>query len=241
MSQSLARALAPDGDVVGRFIRVGPEPDAEPLEIVGVAGNVSLGNYRQTAVAIVYVPAVQAGEATYATVHLRTFGPPLALVNAVTNVVAGFGREHVQRASTLDSMFTNSIVAERMGAVASSAGAVIALILSCLGLYALLAHAVARRRREIGIRVALGATSHEVSKMVVRQAMGLVLAGMVLGIPAAIGAAKITESLLYGVTTTDRTILAACTLLLLATSIIAAARPARLASRIDPAIALRTE
>lgn len=169
VSASLARALDPDGDVVGRRVRYGTAAAAEPMEIVGVVGDVSLGNYRETSVPLLYVPAIQVGEARFLTVHLRTSGPPLALAPAAGAAVASLGREQVGLATTLDFLFTNSIVAERMAAVVSTASAVLALVLSCLGLYALLAHAVTRRTREMGIRIAVGATAGQVARLVMGQ------------------------------------------------------------------------
>ena len=241
VSESLARALDPDGDVVGRHVRYGADATAPSMEIVGVVGDVSLGNYRETAVPVLYVPGVQLGEARFLTVHLRTSGPPLGLASAASWVVASSGREQVGLAATLDFLFTNSIVAERMASAVSSASAALALALSCLGLYALLAHAVTRRTREMGIRMAVGASAGQVARLVVGGGLRLVAAGLAIGAPLAMGLARWVESLLHGVTTTDGTALVAAAALLLATSIVASALPARRAARVDPAQALRAE
>jgi predicted permease len=241
VSASLARALDPDGDVVGRRVRYGTAAAAEPMEIVGVVGDVSLGNYRETSVPLLYVPAIQVGEARFLTVHLRTSGPPLALAPAAGAAVASLGREQVGLAATLDFLFTNSIVAERMAAVVSTASAVLALVLSCLGLYALLAHAVTRRTREMGIRIAVGATAGQVARLVMGQGVRLVGVGLALGVPLAILMARWVESLLHGVAATDRTALAVCAVLILLTALVASSLPARRAARIEPADALRAE
>jgi predicted permease len=241
VSESLARALSPDGDVVGRVIRFGTTPATSRLQIVGVVGNLSLGNFRDTEVRIVYTPGVQAGQATFATAHLRTEGDPMRLAGAAVDAVAAMGREHAIRAATIDHLFYNSVVAEKMGMVVSSAAAVIALVISCAGLFALLSHSVARRTREIGIRMAVGATPVAVSSMIVRDALVLVFAGIVLGIPAAIGSTSVVRSLLFGVTTTDGLTLAVTVLLLIATGAIASLRPSVRAVRVDPATALRAD
>jgi predicted permease len=241
VSESLARALDPRGDVVGRHVRYGADAAAPPMEIVGVVGDVSLGNYRETAVPLLYVPAIQLGEARFLTVHLRTSGPPLALAPAASEVVASSGREQVGLAATLDFLFTNSIVAERMASAVSSASAALALALSCFGLYALLAHAVTRRTREMGIRMAVGASAAQVARLVMGEGVRLVAAGLVIGAPLAMGMARWVESLLHGVTTTDRTALVVAAVLLLATSIGASALPARRAAKVDPAQALRAD
>jgi len=199
VSESLARALDPDGEVVGRHMRYGADAAAPPMAIVGVVGDVSLGNYRETAVPLLYVPAIQLGEARFLTVHLRTSGPPLALASAATEVVASSGREQVGLAATLDFLFTNSIVAERMASAVSSASA------------------------------------DQVARLVMGEAVRLVAAGLVIGAPLAMGLARWVESLLHGVTTTDRTAL------VVATSIVASALPARRAAKIDAAQALRAD
>jgi predicted permease len=241
VSASLARALDPDGDVIGRRVRYGTAAATAPMEIVGVVGDVSLGNYRETKVPLLYVPAIQVGEARLLTVHLRTSGPPLALAPAARDAVASLGREEVGLAATLDFLFTNSIVAERMAAVVSTAGAALALVLSCLGVYALLAHAVTRRTREMGIRIAVGATAGQVARLVMGQGVRLVGVGLAVGVPLAIVMARWVEALLHGVATTDRTALAACAVLLLLTAFVASSLPARRAARIEPADALRAE
>lgn len=241
VSESLARALTPDGNVVGRVIRYGTDAATAKLQIVGVVGDVSLGNFRQAKVPIVYTPGIQAGQATFATVHLKTAGDPLSLSRAASEVVSGLGREHVQRAMRVSDMFVNSMIAERMGAVATGIAAVLGLAISCIGLFALLSHAVERRTREIGIRVAVGASPAAVSGLVIRDALVLVVLGLVAGIPIAIAATSLVRSLLYGVTTTDTLTIAGSAGLLLLTGVMATMHPMVRAMRVDPSTALRAE
>ena len=240
VSDSLARSLAPDGDVVGRVIRYGTAEAYSRLQIVGVVGNLTLGNLRETAVRTVYVPSVQFGETAFATVHIRTEGPPMQLARIASDVVAGFGREHVMGAFT-DVLVGNSIVAERMGAVISGTAAVLALVISGIGLFALLSHSVATRTKEIGIRIAVGATPATVSRAVVGDAMLLVLAGLALGFPASAATISLVRSLLYGITATDSLTIAMSAGLLIVTGFVACALPALRATRVDPATALRSE
>lgn len=241
VSESLARALTPDGDVVGRVIRHGTSPATARLQIVGVAGNVSMGNFRQTDPRMIYLPSIQSGDTAFATVHVRTVGPPQQLARATSDAIAGLGREHVLGAYAKDVLFTNSIVAERMGSIVSGAAAVLALAISGIGLFALMAHTVERRTREIGIRLAIGATPGAVSTLVIRQALVLVISGLVVGLPAAVGASSVVRSLLYGVAATDALTIAASSGALLATAAIGAAYPTVRAARVDPASALRAE
>ena len=240
VSESLARALAPDGDVIGRVIRHGRSPAYAKLQIVGVVANLSMGNYRRPDPRMIYMSSLQTGDTAFATVHIRTVAPPMQLTQPASAAIAGLGREHVRGAYT-DVLFSNSIVAERMGSMVSGAVAVLALAISGIGLFALMAHTVERRTREIGIRLAIGATQVAVSRLILRQAFILVLAGLALGVPAAISAASVVRSLLYEVSTTDALTIAVSAVALLLTGAVAAALPAVRAVRVDPATALRAE
>jgi ABC-type antimicrobial peptide transport system permease subunit len=118
---------------------------------------------------------------------------------------------------------------------------VLALLMSCIGIYGLLAYTVARRTKEIGIRMALGARSIQVIAMVLRSAVGLVLIGVLLGLPAAWAASRWIESMLFGLKRNDPFTLAGAVLLLVTSAMLAAYLPARRASRVDPMMTLRNE
>ena len=240
VSESLARALVPNGDVIGRVIRHGTSSANAKLEIVGVVGNLSMGNHRSRDLRMIYLSSVQTGDTAFATVHVRTDGPPLQLAQAASAAIAGLGREHVRGVYT-DVLFSNSIVAERMGSIVSAAVAGLALAISGVGLFALMAHTVERRTREIGIHLAIGATPGAVATLIIRQALVLVVSGLVVGLPAAVGASSLVRSMLYGVTATDALTIATSSAALLATAVIGAAYPTVRASQVDPAIALRAE
>jgi predicted permease len=241
VSDSLARILEPDGNVVGRSLRYGTEPARQNLLIIGVVGNISFGNSRSTEIRTVYFPGIQAGQGTYGTLHIRTKADLGAVAGPVREILANMGHEQVVVMSTIDGLFGNWLVAERMGATVSSAVTVLALCIACVGVYALLAYAVARRTREIGIRVAIGATPRDVSTLVLRDAVILAGAGVGLGIPAALMSARALESLMFGVRTSDMTTLIGSVALLIAIAVSAAVVPAWRAVRVDPMIALRTE
>lgn len=241
VSESLARALAPEGDVIGRVIRHGSNPATARLRIVGVVGNLSMGNYRHTDVRMIYLSSVQAKETAFATIHVRTQGPPIQLAAIATQAVASLGREHVRGAYAHSVLFSNSIVAERMAATVSGAAAAVSLVISCIGLFALLSHSVQQRTREIGIRMAVGASPTQVSTLVIRDALLLVFIGVGLGAPIAIGATSLVKSLLFGVTATDGATLAFSAAPLLASAFVAAMLPALRAVRVDPSTALRAD
>jgi len=241
VSESLARILEPDGNVVGRSVRYGTEPARQKLQIIGVVGNISFGNSRSTEIRTVYFPGIQAGQATLGTLHIRTKADLGAVAGPVREVLKNMGHEQIVVMSTIDGLFENWLVAERMGATVGTAVTVLALCIACVGVFALLAYAVARRTREIGIRIAVGATPRDVSFLVLRDALILAGAGVALGIPAALMSAQVLESLMFGVTTSDMTTLIASATLLIAIAVSAAVVPAWRAMRVDPLIALRAE
>jgi ABC-type antimicrobial peptide transport system permease subunit len=117
----------------------------------------------------------------------------------------------------------------------------LALLLSSIGIYGVMAYSVARRTREIGIRMALGARSQNVLSLVVRQGMALVMSGVALGLTAAFAVTRLIGSLLFGVTTADPAIFVSASLLLLGVAALAGYLPARRATKVDPLIALRHE
>ena len=141
-----------------------------------------------------FVSALQANQATYPTLHLRTSGEPLALAGPVTEIVQAAGREYVQRAAHVDDMFSNGLIAERMAAVVSIGAATLGVVLAALGLYALLTHSVTMRTREIGIRMAVGAAPRSIRALILPHMLVLVLGGVVVGVPAAVMRAAVLRS-----------------------------------------------
>ena len=241
VSESLARILDPDSDVVGRTVRYGTDAARQKLQIIGVVGNTSFGNSRSTEIRTVYFLGIQAGQGTYGTLHMKTTVDPNAVAESVREILTNMRHEQIVTASTIDGLFENWLVAERLGATVSTVVTMLALCIACVGVYALLAYAVARRTREIGIRIAVGATAHDVSSLVVRDALILTGAGIALGTPAALLCARVLKSLMFGITTSDmRTLIASATLLIVI-AVCAAVVPARRAMRVDPIIALRAE
>jgi ABC-type antimicrobial peptide transport system permease subunit len=138
-------------------------------------------------------------------------------------------------------MFSNGFIAERMAAVVSIGAAALGAVVAALGLYALLTHSVAMRTREIGIRMAVGAAPRSIRALILRQMLGLLLGGVVAGVPAALIASNVLQSLMFGLSTTDRATLAAAVAIVVAVGAAASAVPAVRASRVDPVRLLRAE
>jgi ABC-type antimicrobial peptide transport system permease subunit len=130
---------------------------------------------------------------------------------------------------------------ERLMARLSSFFAILALILACMGLYGLLSYEVARRTRELGVRMALGAQKHELMRLVVRRGLSLALAGAIVGIGASMAITRLMASLLYNVRPDDPATFAGVSILLVLVAFAACSIPARRAMRIDPIVALREE
>src|SRR5262245_55273525 len=139
--------------------------------------------------------------------------------------------EHVSR----------SLVQQKLIAKLSSFFGLLALLLACIGLFGIMSYAVARRTNEIGIRMALGAERGDVLRLMMREGLTPVLIGLAIGLPAALAGARLTTSLLFGLTPADPLTITVATMLLLAVAALAGYLPARKASRVDPMIALRCE
>jgi len=151
------------------------------------------------------------------------------------------GNLPIFRVKTLRTQAEDSLLRERLLATLSGFFGGLALLLACLGLYGLMAYAVARRTAEIGIRMALGAPRDRIVWLVLRGMLSLVTAGILLGVPLSLWAARYANTLLFGVGSADPAVLAISIAALMAVAALAAYLPARRASRVDPMVALRYE
>ena len=149
--------------------------------------------------------------------------------------------EKLADAAPFTDIEDRTLVTERLVAQVSTGFGALALLVACVGLYGILAYSVARRTREIGLRLALGATRAGVLWMVLRESLALVGLGFAIGIPAALAASRLIRTMLYGLTPTNPATIGAAFLILLATSTAAAYIPARRAASVDPMTALRHE
>jgi putative ABC transport system permease protein len=169
-------------------------------------------------------------------------GEASALVPALRAVVRELDpRVALFRVQTLDEAVSRSLWRQRLQGHVVGIFAVLALALACVGLYGVISYAVAQRTRELGVRMALGATRGDVLRLVLAQSGQLVAAGVALGLAAAWGSTRAMRSLLYGVEPTDPATFAAVPACLAAVALLAALAPARRATRIDPTIAMRAE
>jgi ABC-type antimicrobial peptide transport system permease subunit len=176
------------------------------------------------------------------TLSVRTAVDPQRMIAAVERRARGLGPDiRIIRTGTLARQIDESLLEERLISTLATAFGVLALLLSAVGLYGVLAYSVVRRTSEIGIRMTLGALPDQVAWNILRETLGLVAIGLATGIPASIFLASVAEKLLYGVTPTDAVAQAGAAAVLVGMAFVASYLPARRASRIDPAVALRSE
>jgi putative ABC transport system permease protein len=250
ISASMARLFWPDSDPIGHKIRPQftqqryfwiPESRNLPLTIVGVVGDVRHEGLADNNLPQLYLPYLQ-NPSSIMNLVVRTTSNPLHWANGVRSQVWAVD----QHQPLFDTKTVEDIVADSFGrqhVLASLLGAfaAVALALAAVGIYGLISYAVRQRTHEIGIRMALGAQSREVLRLVLWQGMGLTLAGLSIGLVAALATAGLLGNFLFGVEPTDPASFAGVALLLAGVALLACYIPARRAMRVDPLVALHYE
>ncbi|MBZ5496592.1 MAG: ABC transporter permease [Acidobacteriia bacterium] len=239
VNEQWAQQFWPGQDPVGKRFEV--EQPRRTVEIMGVVRDGKFRNYRAAIKPCFYMPLAQ-NYWGMMNLELRTAGNPTGLAAAVRGQVQALEKNlPVSQMVTLKSYRDAGLGQERMTAGLLSGLGLLALILAAIGIYGIMSFSVAQRKREIGIRIALGARAGEVLRMVLGQGLALMLIGSAIGLAAAAAAVRFIASLLYGVSPTDPWTFATITLVLTATALLACYIPARRATRIDPMEALRNE
>jgi putative ABC transport system permease protein len=243
INETLARRYFPSVNPVGRRLRDGgPErPDNPWMEIVGVVGDVKYSGLDAAAEPAFYLDYRQSPH-TRRFVVLRAGSDPQALVSSIRAAVAAIDEDlPIGRFFTMDELLAASVAAPRFRTALVSVFAVVGLLLAAIGIYGVMAYAVAERTHELGLRVALGATSRDVMRLVLVEALALAAAGLAIGLLAAFAATRLITTLLFGVAPTDPATFASIAAVLLGTALVASYAPARRATRVDPMAALRCE
>jgi putative ABC transport system permease protein len=253
INEALAKAYWADQDPVGQRIAFGGAREHGPwMRIVGIVADVKQGPLGTPVVPQTYTAWLQASNGLVADnvvgvlralkVIVRTDGDPLAVAGAIQAKVRAIDASlPISRVRTMEEVVHGSLEPQRFNTVLLAAFAAVAVALAGVGIAGVLATAVSRRTQEIGVRMALGAERPHVLRMIIRQGMALVLAGLAIGVPAAFLAARFMSSLLFGVGPRDAISFIAATALLLAVALVACYLPARRATRVDPMVALRWE
>jgi len=210
-------------------------------EIVGVVGDIRQTNLGDEPAPGIYVPFTQE-IMPWQTLVVRTKNDPLALAAAIRHEVKALDPEQpVARVATMDELKEESISQPRFRAFLLGAFASIALLLSAIGIYGVMAYTVSRRTSEIGIRMAIGAQPADILRLIAGESMTLTLLGASVGLGGAYAITRVMKSLLFGVTGTDPLTFAGVTFVLVFVALMASYLPARRASRVDPLLAIKYE
>jgi predicted permease len=243
IDETFAKSFFPKGDEVGqflidRFLRLKP---GEASQIIGIVGAVKDRNLMKNPQPVIYHPAWQSPH-PFMNLAVRTAGYPLALVSAIQQRVRDLDRNlPVYKIATMEQNLSDSLMRRRFSMLLLAALAGFALCLAAVGVYRVIAYSVSQRTREIGIRMALDAQPGSVHKLILRQGLRPVLAGLAAGLLASLVAMRALASLLYGVSVADPPTFLAVAAILLSISALASAIPARRAARVDLMTALRHE
>jgi len=248
VSESMARAWFGDTEAIGRAIVLGGNQDT--LAIVGIVADARHEGIREDAPPSVYTPLTQPGEAfdgsvgvpAELTVLLRTQGDIRALTAALVDTVRVLGADAVVSwVRTMEQQVDVTLTRERLLARLSTAFAILALLLATTGLYGVMSYNVARHRRDIGIRMALGATRAALMRSVLRDVLVSSLAGIAVGSVLTYASTRVVASFLFGLAPNDPATLIAVGALLLGTILVAGYLPARQAAALDPMRTLRAD
>jgi putative ABC transport system permease protein len=238
INEAFARTYFADDEPLGKrlIIDMG-EPWA--CEIVGVARDTTQFALDLGAFPLMYLPSIRAGDAA---IVVRTSGDPLALTASVRAAVREVdGDQPIADIRSLDQILSSMAGEARFRTLLLGVFATVALLLSAIGIYGVIAYSVAHRTREIGIRIALGAQIRDVAGLVIWQGMKLALIGVGIGIAGALAVTRVLSSLLFNVSPTDPLTFIGVATLLALVALLACYVPARRATKVDPMIALRSE
>jgi predicted permease len=243
VNDSFAKRYFGDRDPIGRHIGFGGNPGTPtPIEIVGVVKDSKYTGVRDDIPRTIFFPLLEERTPSSIVVYVRTIGEPTAAFGAAQRVVHDLDANvPVYNLRTLAHQIDQSLLNDRLVATLSAAFGVLATLLAVIGLYGVMAFTVARRTREIGVRMALGAVPGDVVRMVMREVVTLVGVGVALGLTAAWGLSRVVSTVLYGISPSDPVTIAAAAGGLAIAALLAGYIPAIRATRVNPVRALRYE
>ena len=238
ISETLASEVFPNDDPLGKRLLLGMN-ERTPFEIVGIVGDIRHRSLESAPFATMYLPMLDTG---WMNLTIRTAGNPSNLAAAVRREVSAIDRDQpVGAVRTMGQVSSESVAAPRYRTWLLGLFAAVALALSAVGIYGVISYTVAQRTHELGIRMALGAQSKDVLKLIIGQGIKLALAGALLGLGGALALTRLVRTLLFGVSATDPLTFALIAALLILVALLACYIPARRATKVDPLVALHYE
>jgi putative ABC transport system permease protein len=250
VTEEFVRKYFPNEDPIGRHVRYGITHDTAEVgggeaqvegQIVGVVGDVKQRDLTTPAYPTTYVPFNKFAIGFF-TVLVRTDGDERALQSGITSIIRNIDRDlPVFSLTTMEEAVSDSVAQPRFYMVLLGAFAVVALLLAALGIYGVISYLVSQRTRELGIRVALGATRRSIVHLVVSQGAVLAAIGVVTGVAGALALRRALASMVFGISEVDPVSLAVAPAVLLAAALLGCYLPARRAARVDPVIAMRND
>jgi len=246
VNQAMARHYWPNQEVIGKRFKWGPEDSSRPwITVVGVAGDVKQSSLAAHVSAGLYMPILEMPQDSAVSglnLVVRTASDPAAVISGLREIVRSLDPEvPLYQARPIEQLLSESVAPRRFNMLLVGAFAGLALLLASIGIYGVMSYSVSQHTREIGIRMALGAGSRDVLRLIVRQGMTLVSIGLALGVAGALALTRVMSSLLFEVQPADPLTFVSVSVLLAAVAFAASYLPARRATRVDPMVALRYE
>jgi putative ABC transport system permease protein len=240
VDRTTARRYWPEGQALGKRVNLGGPQDPW-LTVVGIVGDVRYHGLDSSVFPTIYAPHAQA-HFYRMMLAVRTTTDPLTLVQAIKEQIAALDRNlPISKIQTMEQIVAGSVTQQRFNLTLLGAFAALALLLAAVGIYGVVSYSVSQRTREIGIRMALGARTRDVSRQVIGQCVKLALLGVALGLGGALALTRWMKTLLFDVSATDPLTFTAIALLLTSVALVAGWIPARRATKVDPLVALRHE
>jgi len=241
VSEKTARHFWPGENPIGKRLKPGSTNRNIPwIEIIGVVKDVRQNDFVSEPKMQMYIPYQQLNSFAPNALVVRTNVEPLSLTGAVRNAIWAVDKDQpVSNLRSMDEIVSEAVARQRFSMLLLGIFAALAMVLAAVGIYGVMSYSIAQRTREIGLRIALGAQKSDVLKMILRQGLRFVAAGLAIGLAASFVLTRVMASLLFGISATDPATFVSISLMLIAVALLASYIPAVRAMKIDPMLALR--